>query len=50
MRIMRQATGTRTFTVDTVPPELSIDNPSEPQMYINSAAFTLGHTNVQLHQ
>ena len=37
---------TRTFTVDTVPPELSIDNPSEPQMYINSAAFTVvGHTN-----
>lgn len=37
---------TRTFTVDTVPPELSIDNPAETEMYINKAAFTIvGHTN-----
>ena len=37
---------TRTFKVDTVPPELSVESPAEPEMYINKAAFTIiGHTN-----
>lgn len=37
---------TRTFTVDTVPPELSITSPAEPEMYVNKAALTIaGHTN-----
>lgn len=37
---------TRAFTIDTVPPELSITSPTEPEMYVNKAAFTIsGHTN-----
>lgn len=36
----------RTFKIDTVPPELSITSPSESEMYINKAVFTIsGHTN-----
>lgn len=36
----------RSFTVDTVPPELSITNPAESEVYVNNAAFIItGHTN-----
>lgn len=36
----------RSFTVDTVPPELSITNPAESETHINKAAFTVtGYTN-----
>ncbi len=37
---------TRSFTVDTIPPELSITSPSETTTHINKSAFTIvGHTN-----
>lgn len=37
---------TRSFTVDTVPPELGITKPAEPTSYINVASYSvIGHTN-----